>query len=179
MSARAYGATAKSLHWLVFALVAAQFVVAFSMPNIGRDTVPATLINLHMSIGATILVVIVVRWMWRIGHPVPVAAGDLPAWERRVARTTHGLLYVLLAVDPLLGWANASARDWKITLFGVVPLPHIVAPQARAGQIAGDVHVIIAWVLLALIGMHVTGALYHYFIRRDRILQRMLPESGN
>ncbi|HXU66595.1 MAG TPA: cytochrome b/b6 domain-containing protein, partial [Casimicrobiaceae bacterium] len=62
---RGYGVVAKALHWLVFALVLAQFVVAIMMPDIGRGTVPGTLINLHMSIGVTILLVIVVRWLWR------------------------------------------------------------------------------------------------------------------
>ncbi len=170
-----YGATAKWLHWLVFVLVFAQFVVAIAMPDIHRDTVPETLINLHMSIGALILVVIAVRILWRIGHPVPLASADMPAWERSVARVTHVLLYLLLAAGPLLGWAAASARDWKITLFGAIPLPHLVPAQSRIGFAAGDAHVLIAWTLLALIGLHAAAALYHRFIRHDRVLQRMLP----
>jgi cytochrome b561 len=173
-----YGDVAKTLHWLVFALVFAQFVVAIAMPDIGRATVPGALINLHMSLGITILLVIVVRWLWRIDHRVPVAVADMPAWEQRVARITHALLYLLLVVNPILGWINASARDWTIVVFGVAELPHLVAPKSRIGMQAGDVHTFIAWALLALIGLHVAAALYHYFVRRDTVLQRMLPGSG-
>ena len=175
---RGYGGVAKSLHWLVFALVFAQYVVAVSMPDIGRGTVPGTLINLHMSIGATILLVIVLRWLWRVRHPVPLSTVG-PSWETDVARITHALLYVLLVVDPVLGWMNASARDWKITIYGIVTLPHVVAPRARIGMVAGDVHTFLAWTLLVLIVAHVAAALYHFLLRRDGVLERMLPGVGD
>jgi cytochrome b561 len=175
--ARSYGGMAKALHWLVFALVAAQFVVAFAMPDIGRGTKPGTLINLHMSLGFTIVAVIAVRWLWRLTHPVPLVTADVPAWEQTVARVTHALLYVLLLANPFLGWANASARDWDIVMFGQ-PLPHLVAAQSPVGRAAGDVHVWLAWSLLALIGLHVAAALYHHFVRHDDVLQRMLPGAA-
>ncbi|MEO8536923.1 MAG: cytochrome b [Betaproteobacteria bacterium] len=177
MPARNYGRVAKLLHWLMFALVAAQFVVAFLMPDIGRGTVPGTLINLHLSIGFTIIVVIVLRWLWRMGHPVPLDTDDGPRWQHAVARVTHALLYVLLLANPFLGWANASARDWNIDVFGLFRLPHLVAARSQLGRLSGDVHIYLAWTLLGLIALHVAAALYHYFVRHDRVLQRMLPGS--
>jgi cytochrome b561 len=174
---RAYGRTAKALHWLVFVLVAAQFIVAIAMPDIGRGTKPDTLINLHMSLGFTIVAVIAVRWLWRVGHPVSLVTADVPLWEQTAARVTHVLLYVLLFANPFLGWANASARDWDIVMFGKA-LPHLVAAQSRVGRVAGDVHVYLAWSLLALIGLHVGAALYHHFVRHDGVLQRMLPGAA-
>jgi cytochrome b561 len=170
-----YSGVAKALHWLVFALVFAQYVVAILMPDIGRGTVPGTLINLHISFGAAILAAVLVRWLWRLARPVPLATGDLPVWEQQAARGLHGLLYVLLVVGPFLGWMNASARDWTITVFGLFTLPHLVAPHSRIGMQAGDLHTFLAWTLLVLIGLHVVAALYHYFVRRDGVLQRMLP----
>ena len=176
-SGGAYGAVAKTLHWLVFVLVAAQFVVAFTMPEIHRGTKPDTLINLHMSLGFTIIAVIAIRWIWRLRHPVPLVTSDVPVWEVSLARVTHVLLYALLVVIPLLGWANASARDWDIVMFGRA-LPHLVAAQSPIGRFAGDVHTVLAWVLLVLVGLHVAAALYHHFGRHDRVLQRMLPGTG-
>jgi cytochrome b561 len=175
---RGYGTVAKALHWLVFALVFAQYIVAIAMPDIGRGTVPGTLINLHMSIGITILLVIVVRWLWRVDHRVPLVTEDLPPWQPSLARATHTSLYACLAVNPILGWANASARDWMGTVFGVAALPRLVAPKARIGMLAGDVHTWLAWILLGLIGLHVAAALYHHFVRHDGVLRRMLPGSG-
>ena len=169
-----YGGVAKTLHWLVFALVAAQFTVAFLMPDIGRGTVPGTLINLHLSLGFTILVVVIVRWLWRLAQGVPPPVTDVPLWEQRAERVTHVLLYALLVINPFLGWANASARDWDIVMFGV-PLPHLVGPRSPIGRFAGDVHIYLAWTMLVLIGLHVAAALYHHFVRHDRVLQRMMP----
>jgi cytochrome b561 len=170
-----YDAVAKTLHWLVFALLHPQYVVALAMPGIGRGTVPGRLIDLHMSLGAAILAVVVLRWLWRLRHAVPLATGDMPEWERPVAGLTHGLLYVLLVVNPILGWMNASARDWTITVFGVLRLPHLVAARSPIGREAGDVHTFLAWTLAALVSLHVAAALYHHFGRHDRVLQRMLP----
>ena len=173
-----YGPVAKTLHWLVVVLLIAQCVFAFTMPDIGRNTVPGTLINLHRSFGLTILAVVVVRWLWRIGHPIPLATRDMPAWEQPLARIVHGALYVLLVVSPILGWMNASARDWTITVFGLFQLPHLVAARSSLGRQAGDIHTFLAWTLLVLVGLHVLAALYHYFVRHDGVLQRMLPGTG-
>lgn len=173
-----YGPVAKTLHWIVAALMTAQYVVALAMPDIGRGTVPGTLIDLHISLGLTILAVVVLRWSWRIGHPIPLATADMPSWEQPLARIVHGALYVLLVANPILGWMNASARDWKITVYGLFPLPHLVGPRSAIGREAGDVHTFLAWTLLALIGLHVAAALYHYFVRHDGVLQRMLASRA-
>jgi len=153
----------------------AQFVVAVAMPPMRRGTVPGTLINLHFSLGVAILVVVVLRWSWRIGHRVPLATSDLPEWEQTAARIMHALLYALLVVSPILGWAAASAREFTVTLFGLASLPPLVPARARIGILAGDVHKVLSWTLFALIGLHIVAALYHHFGLRDGVLQRMLP----
>lgn len=83
-------------------------------------------------------------------------------------------LYGLLVALPLLGWANASARGWSVRLFGVLPLPALAAKGSALGHSLGDVHQTVAWVLLAIIGLHVLGALYHLIIVRDHTVARML-----
>jgi cytochrome b561 len=170
-----YTGTAKLLHWLILALLIAQFIVAWSMPHIGRNTRPDTVINLHFSIGVLILSVAVVRLAWRFTHGEPAPLDGLPPWQLATARVIHWLLYVLLFVLPLLGWANASWRGFPVALFGL-ELPKLMATRAPGFAWTGDVHTLLAyWVLLTLVGLHVAAALYHYFVRRDRVLQRMLP----
>ena len=174
VSAARYDPVAKSLHWLVFALVLVQFVIAWTMPAIRRGVVPGKLINLHFSVGVLIMAVVVIRALWRRVRPVAVAAESIWPWEQKLARAIHLLLYALLLVLPLLGWAAASARDWEVRVFDLVSLPRLLPPEARIGFIAGDVHVVLAYVLLGMIGLHVAAGLYHYFVRHDRVLQRML-----
>lgn len=170
-----YGSVAKSLHWLIVALVLMQFVVSWLMPDIGRNTPPSTLINLHFSLGVLILVVMLVRFVHRLSEPVRVSMPDSPAWERWTAETLHRLFYFVLLVGPFLGWASASAHELPVTLFGLFTLPNIAAPHARWALTAGDIHKVGMWTLLALIGLHAAGALYHYFVRHDGVLQRILP----
>lgn len=168
-----YGRVAKVLHWLVAVLLAAQFALGWVMPDVHRGTKPEGLIFWHVSIGMLLLAVVVIRFVWRLVEPVPLLTGGMPPWQVAVARLTHWLLYAVLVVQLVLGWANASARGWVVDLFGVVPMPWIMPSGSRAGMQAGDIHGTVAWVVLALVGLHVAAALYHQFIRRDNLLQRM------
>ena len=169
-----YGRTAKSLHWLIVILLVLQYVVAWTMPEIHRNTQPETLINLHLSLGIAILAIALIRFAVRLLHPVPLLRQTMAAWQVRAAQLAHGLLYFLLFVLPLLGWASASSRGWHIAVFGL-PVPSFLpADPARAGRL-GDVHSFVAYLLLALIGLHLLAALYHHFWRRDRVLLRMMP----
>jgi cytochrome b561 len=83
---------------------------------------------------------------------------------------------VLLFAVPILGWINASWRGMPVTFFNLVELPKLLATRAPGWGWTGDMHGTIAdYGLLVLAGLHVAAALYHYFVRRDRVLQRMLP----
>jgi cytochrome b561 len=170
-----YTGTAKLLHWLILALLIGQFAIAWTMPHMGRDTRPDTLIDLHFSIGVLILAVAIVRLSWRATHGEPRPLDGIPPWQLQTARVVHWLLYALLFVIPVLGWINASWRGFPVVMFGL-ELPKLVATRASNWGWSGDVHGLLSnYLLLALVGLHVAAALFHYFVRRDRVLQRMLP----
>lgn len=174
-TAAGYTSTAKWLHWLILALLIAQFVIAWIMPNIGRNTPVTTLIRLHFTIGVVILAVAIVRLTWRATHGEPAPLDGVPPWQVRSARVVHWALYLLLLVVPILGWINASWRGRPVALFGL-ELPKLIATRAPGWQWTGDMHGLLAnYLMLALVGLHVVAALYHHFIRRDGVLQRMLP----
>jgi cytochrome b561 len=73
----------------------------------------------------------------------------------------------------LLGWANASSRGWTVSLFGVIPLPALAATGSTLGHAMGDVHQVVAWALLGLVGLHIAAAVFHHFVLRDGVLRRM------
>ena len=172
-----YTGTAKTLHWLILALLLVQFVVGWLMPDIERDTVPDTLINLHLSMGATILIVAIVRLGWRLTHSEPAPYDGLPPWQMWSARVIHWSLYVLLFVVPILGWLNASWRGFPVVMFGI-ELPALIGKRVPGWRWTGDVHQFFAYTMLAIAAVHIAAALYHHFIRKDGVLQRMLPGSG-
>jgi cytochrome b561 len=174
-TATGYSGTAKTLHWLILALLIGQFIFAWTMPHIGRDTPVTTLISLHFTFGVLILAVAIVRLAWRLVAVAPPPDETLAPWQERTSRVVHWLLYLLLFVVPVLGWINASWRGMPIVMFGL-ELPQLLAKRAPGWGWTGDVHVLLAnYAMLALVGLHAVAALYHYFIRRDRVLQRMLP----
>ena len=144
------------------------------MPEIGRGTRPEGLVGWHLSIGAAILGLALARLAWRVSHKPPPPPRDLAPVLQILSRLTHVLLYALLIVLPLMGWANASARGWAIKLFGIIPLPPLVPTGLALGRQMGDIHATTAIGFLAVVGLHVAGAAYHALVLRDRTLQRML-----
>jgi len=169
-----YGLLHRTLHWVVFGLIAAQYVVGWTMPHVSNTTPDEGLVHWHSLLGAAILFFLVVRFAYKTASPVTLEPG-LPAWQSHLARFTHVMLYVLVLVMTILGWAGANYRGWTVQLFGVIPLPNLAAKGTAWAKAAGDIHMQLGWVLLALIVLHVAAALYHYFVVRDRVLQRMLP----
>lgn len=171
----AYTGTAKSLHWLILALLIVQFVLAWMMPHIGRNTPLTTLIDLHFSFGVLILFVAAIRLIWRLTHSEPEPEAGVPPWQYQTAQMVHWLLYLLLFVVPILGWINGNWRGYSVTLFGLFQMPKVMATRAPGWSWTGDLHTLLAmYAMLPLIGLHVAAALYHHVIRRDRVLQRML-----
>ncbi|WP_321818792.1 MULTISPECIES: cytochrome b [unclassified Paraburkholderia] len=172
-AAEPYDRVARFFHWLIVFLVMAQFILGWTMPDVHRDTRPVGLIAGHLIVGTTLLAAMLCRLLWRLTHrPPPV---DISRPLRIASSLTQLALYALLLVVPLLGWMNASSRGWAVTLFNVIRLPDLSPVGSPLGHEMGDVHGVLAWVLFALICLHILGAMTHYFILRDRVAQRMAP----
>jgi cytochrome b561 len=173
-----YDTLAKLLHWVIAALLVAQYILAWLMPHIGSNTPPDRVINLHFSFGILILALMAVRLIYRRMRPVPLSTVDSPAWERAVAVLTHRVFYLTLLLGPFLGWASASAHGIPVVVFGLLPLPGIAMPHAGWALLAGDIHTWSMWALLGLIALHAAAALYHHFFRHDGVLRRMTGGTG-
>ena len=170
-----YGAIAKFFHWTILGLIAVQFAIGWLMPDIKRGMQPETWMNLHLSVGLTILTLMTLRALWRLLRGAPPAEASLPAWQRAAAGLIHLLLYIAVFALTLSGWFFASMRGWTITVFGMVPVPRLVAEGSGVGRALGGLHGTLSWVLLGIIGAHVAAALAHAFIFRDGVTRRMLP----
>ncbi len=171
-----YGATAKIFHWLIVALLAVQYSIGWLMPDIHGGP-PGAAMTFHVSFGIVILILIVLRFTWRLAHPV-APESSLPPWQRVSSEAVHWLLYALVLATTLSGWLFASFRGWSISLFYLVPLP-MLASKSEANVKAFDGwHQAMEWSLLVVIGVHVAAAMVHIFVYRDRIMQRMLPGQG-
>ena len=164
------------MHWLIALLLAIQLPLGWLMPDIRRGEQPGSAISVHISIGVTIMVLIVVRFVWRLTHPV-APESTLPVWQRLSSELVHWLLYLVVLLTTLTGWIFASYRGWRVELYGLLPLPHLVAQGSSLGHQLGDLHAALTWVLLGLVGIHIAAALAHLFVYKDRVMQRMLPSG--
>jgi cytochrome b561 len=169
-----YGTTAKMLHWLVVALLLAQYLIGWFMPDIHRGMQPGDAMTWHISVGIVILALIVVRLAWRLTHRVAPDASLAP-WQRIVSEILHWLLYVLVLLTTISGWLFASFRGWSISFFFLTPLPMLSSENLPALRAINHWHQKFEWTLLILIGLHVVAALAHLVVYRDRVMHRMLP----
>jgi len=169
---RTYNAVAKLLHWAIALLIVAQFVIAFLMPDVHKGTKPEGLIDWHVKVGVLILLLAVVRVIWRVARP-PLTTGTEAGAQKRIAAITHGLLYLGMLLIPVLGWANANWREWVVGVCSGFSLPSILSHDVPWGHEVGDIHGWLAWGLLCLIGLHVAAGLYHQIVLKDDTLTRM------
>jgi cytochrome b561 len=169
-----YGITAKVFHWLIVALLCVQYPIGWLMPDLHRNMKPGAPMTFHISFGITILLLIVLRFIWRLTHPV-APESSLPPWQRLSSEVVHWLLYALVLATTVTGWLFASFRGWSVSYFYLLPMPMLSSENAAAGKAIDGFHQAAEWALLVVILIHVAAALAHIFIYRDRIMQRMLP----
>jgi cytochrome b561 len=174
-----YTSTAIALHWILGCSIAAVFCVGLYMADLPFSPQKLRLLNWHKWAGVSILMLSVVRLLWRLTHRPPALPKDvtqaMPAWQHTAHSLTHSGLYMLFFTVPMIGWAYSSAAGFPIVLFGQIPLPDFVSPDKALAALIRPWHQISAWTLAALVVLHVAGALKHQFIDRDSLLRRMLP----
>lgn len=167
-----YSLAAIILHWAIAALLAFQIAVGWALGSLGARGF--ALFQLHKSIGITVLLLtllrIGVRW-WK-PRPAKLEGG----WQGALASGVHVGLYAFMLGAPLTGWALVSTAKVKVPtlFFGVIPLPHLPLPMASHGLAEGG-HSLLAWIGIALVALHVAGALRHHVLMRDGLIWRMVP----
>ena len=170
---QAYTSTARVLHWttavLIFIIIPAGIAMTYAPPGPVQDT----LFHIHRSTGALLIPVILLRALYRFGHkPLPLP-DEIPTSQRFVAETVHWLLYALLIVQPFLGWIATSAYRAPILIYWTFELPPIWPEDRAFSEQLFVLHKWLGFAIAGLVAMHIGGALFHYFIRKDNVLQRM------
>jgi cytochrome b561 len=170
-----YPATSKLLHWLVAICVLVTIPIAIWMTNADKGPLQDNLYNLHKSLGVLILVLMLLRLANRLIIGAPAPDPTLEPWQRSVSSTEHTLLYALLLAMPIVGYTANSAFGASTPFFGLFNLPAIVGKNEALSKQLFMLHRWTGYAVAALALLHIGAALQHYFIRRDGVLQRMLP----
>ena len=174
-TADSWGAPAKWFHWVMAALILAQITLGVMAASWRLSPTKIELFFWHKSTGALILVLVVLRLVWRLANPAPALPSGMPAWERAAARSSHLLLYALMIALPITGWIVNSASNIPFRIFWLVPLPAIVAPDKSTADLVALVHRGLAALLALVLVAHIGAALRHHFVKRNTVLIRMLP----
>jgi cytochrome b561 len=174
-----YSTTARLLHWLTVAAVFVMIPLGLAMTYRGNtldiwDGVTDALYSSHKLLGFTVLWLSVGRLIYRLVHGAPPDEPTLEWWQKAASHLLHWALYGLLLVVPLLGWIGVSFFP-SLTVFNLFDLPALTAPSEETAKRVLAVHGWLAIMLALLVCGHIGAALFHYFIRKDGVLRRMLP----
>ena len=170
-----YGLVAVSLHWLVALVVLGLFGLGLWMVELTYyDDWYRTAPAIHKGVGILLFITVTLRLGWRLVGPRPAPLATHSALERRIARITHGLLYVLLFAVMLSGYLISTADGRPVDVFGLFSVPALISGLPNQADVAGELHLILAISLISLAGVHALAALKHHLIDRDRTLLRML-----
>jgi cytochrome b561 len=170
-----YSAVAQAFHWIIVALIVTQFVLANLEDDLPIGVHKLALLARHKSFGMTILMLAILRLLWRLKNPPPPLPAGMTSLERVLARATHAAFYVLLFAMPITGWMMSSAKNYSVSWFGLFTWPNLIGKNAAAYDFLHATHEILSDVLFVVAVLHVLAALKHHFWNKDDVLVRMLP----
>lgn len=189
-----YTKTAVVLHWLIAIGIFAMFALGWYMSELPKEAPkqiafdlfdwgvfswqlteeasPRTFyFNLHKSVGVTILALIALRILWRLMHRPPAMLASYTAWEKKLATAVHHTLYLLMVAMPLSGLIMAVNSKYGVKWFGIDFIAGLDNSAMR--DLFKEVHEVVGAIMLAVLVLHILGALKHKFIDKDTTMQRM------
>lgn len=170
-----YSGVAKLLHWVVAACVLTMIPVGVAMNPVGPGPLQDVLYTIHRSLGVLVLFLMSIRLVYRLVHGAPAPEPTLNTLQRVGSHLVHMALYPLIIAQALIGWIATSAYGAQISFFGLFAVPALVAKDESLSKPLFEVHEALGFAIAGLLAMHIGAALYHHFIRKDGVLQRMLP----
>jgi cytochrome b561 len=170
-------------HWAIAGLILANILIGWQFPML-HGQLRAAALQLHKSIGITVLLLSVLRLLWRRLSTLPPFPNTMRTWEKVSAKFVEWWLYFIMFAMPLTGWAVVSSSGLQVptVLFGMVHWPDIpilgtlpLEKQLAVFSFFVSAHHFVAKMIYVLVGFHVLGALRHQFIKRNLVLARMIP----
>ncbi|MEJ6394225.1 cytochrome b [Gymnodinialimonas sp. 2305UL16-5] len=171
---QSYKRPARWIHWLMALCIIPMIPAGFIMIQEGIPrALQNTLFLFHKNMGSLLLLLIVVRLLYRWRNPAPAEPAHLPDWQVKVAALTHWLLYALLVVMPLSGYIRVRAGGFPIEALDALGVPALVPRSDQLAAVAKDVHLFAGYAIAGLVAMHIAAALHHAVIKRDGVFSRM------
>ncbi|MBS0358516.1 MAG: cytochrome b [Proteobacteria bacterium] len=170
-----YGLVAISLHWVIAILIIGLVILGLYMTGLPKNPEKLKLYGWHKEFGILILVLAMLRIVWRIGSIVPLLPNSIPDWQKLVAHMVHWAFYGFMFAQPITGWLMSSAAGIPVSFFGLFVLPDLISPNDVYKAIFRETHEWLAYAVIVLFFAHVGAALKHHFISKNDVLRKMLP----
>jgi cytochrome b561 len=170
---RRYGSGAIAFHWFIFALVVCVGVLGLLHDSWSKQS-QSFWINIHALLGLLLWFTLMARFGWRLRHPPPPLMPSVGAFSRRASALVHFALYALLFVTPVMGIITFLYHG-RVFDFGIFKIDFGIKSNRAIFHPTEDLHGYLAYAIFALAGIHALAALWHQFILRDRLLDRMWP----
>ena len=166
------------IHWVSAIAVFGLFGLGLWMVELSYyDSWYRTAPFIHKSIGVSLLLLTVLRLLWRLSNVTPAHLASHAGWEIRAASITHVLFYVLLFAIMFSGYLISTADGRAVNVFNLFSLPATLYGFEQQEDVAGDVHLILAWSLVLLVAVHAAAAVKHHIVDKDVTLKRMLGQQ--
>lgn len=169
-----YSRTQKLFHWVIAIVVIAMLALSFFLDDV-PEIYKSQAFLIHKSLGLSILFLMILRFLLLMVQGRPALPSRMQAWEFVLSRIVQYGFYVLLIAMPIFGWIMSVAAGRTPTFFGLFALPLPIEPNKALSKLMFQYHQKIAYILIALIILHILGALKHHFIDKDNVLNHMLP----
>ncbi|WP_321287743.1 cytochrome b [Alcaligenes phenolicus] len=173
-----YTRVACILHWLMALALTALVTVGYTMKTLPLSPLKLQVYSWHKWAGISLLVLVILRLLWRLFNRPPALPPGMSALSRALAHCGHAALYLLMIGIPLTGWLMSSAKGFQTVWFGVIPLPDLVSKDKPLGELLVQVHIFLNYALIAMVSLHILAALKHQFIDRDGLLGRITFTLG-
>ena len=170
-----WGRVARWFHWILGVTLLGMLAYGWWMNHIPARPDRFFHRSIHADIGYVVLLLTVLRLIWRGVNPTPALPSDTSLWHRLAAPINHGALYAAVILAAMLGWAHSGARTPNYaSFFGLFNVPQFTSPDKAAASAYEDFHIYMAYGLLALIVIPIAAAAWHHFIKRDRVAARIV-----
>ncbi|HUJ37481.1 MAG TPA: cytochrome b [Hyphomicrobium sp.] len=167
-----YGLISRLVHWIMALAIPAMFALGLWMVTLNYySPYYRTAPDIHRSVGMLLLILLVLRFLWRLANPKPDDA-ELSPLERVASRTVHWGFYPLLFALMVSGYLISTADGRPIQVFNWFSVPSLIHKKGLEDA-AGEVHEVLAYVTMLLVVLHAAAALKHHFIDHSSILKRM------
>jgi cytochrome b561 len=167
-----YGLISRLVHWIMALAIPTMFALGLWMVTLNYySPYYRTAPDIHRSVGMLLLILLVLRFLWRLANPKPDDA-ELSPLERVASRTVHWGFYPLLFALMVSGYLISTADGRPIQVFNWFSVPSLIHKKGLEDA-AGEVHEVLAYVTMLLVVLHAAAALKHHFIDHSSILKRM------